>query len=43
MSETNKQTDPNEALADEWAAALDEQEDVVKGRAKVAKFDELED
>ena len=28
MSEENKQSDPNEALADEWAAALDEQEDV---------------
>lgn len=39
----NKQTDPNEALADEWAAALDEQDDMEKGRAKAAKFDELED
>jgi len=42
MSEDNKPTDPNEALADEWAAALDEQ-DGGKDEAKSAKFDELVD
>lgn len=40
MSEANKPTDPNEALADEWAAALDEQDDG-KDEAKAATFDEL--
>ncbi|MEN8166181.1 MAG: flagellar motor switch protein FliN [Pseudomonadota bacterium] len=43
MSETENQTDPNEALADEWAAALDEQEEAEDGSPKAAKFDELQD
>jgi len=44
MSETEKQIDPNEALADEWAAALDEQEEVEgQGVAKTANFDQLKD
>lgn len=38
MNDENK-TDPNEALADEWAAALEEQE----GGAASATFDELKD
>ncbi len=42
MSEKDKQTDPNEALDDEWAAALDEQDDSKDGKSpKTAKFDEL--
>ncbi|MDJ0806510.1 MAG: flagellar motor switch protein FliN [Gammaproteobacteria bacterium] len=44
MSEEDKQADPNEALADDWAAALDEQADVENnGAAKTATFDELKD
>ena len=44
MSERENQVDPNEALADEWAAALDEQAETKKaGRATTARFDELED
>jgi flagellar motor switch protein FliN len=40
--ETKK--DPNEALADEWAAALDEQADSEEeSRATAATFDELTD
>ena len=42
MSEEEKQADPNEALADEWAAALDEQDDTEGGgNPKTAQFDEL--
>lgn len=42
MSEKDKQTDPNEALDDEWAAALDEQDDSKDGKSpKTAQFDEL--
>jgi flagellar motor switch protein FliN/FliY len=39
MSEVENQPDPNEALADEWAAAMDEQAD----EPRKAQFDELED
>lgn len=40
MSDTEK--DPNEALADEWAAALDEQEEqVISAGAESAPFQEL--
>lgn len=43
MNEETK-TDPNEALADEWAAALDEQDDDETGdAAATATFDELTD
>jgi flagellar motor switch protein FliN len=43
MNDESKQ-DPNEALADEWAAALDEQEEVDgAGAASAATFDELTD
>lgn len=43
MSE-DKTTDPNEALADEWAAALDEQvNDETSDNAAAASFDELQD
>ncbi|PVV05836.1 MAG: flagellar motor switch protein FliN, partial [gamma proteobacterium symbiont of Ctena orbiculata] len=43
MSE-EKTTDPNEALADEWAAALDEQdENESEEKAAAASFDELRD
>ncbi|MBT3046505.1 MAG: flagellar motor switch protein FliN [gamma proteobacterium symbiont of Ctena orbiculata] len=44
MSEENT-SDPNEALADEWAAALDEQGDTESGdeAAAAASFDELQD
>ncbi|MCU7795878.1 MAG: flagellar motor switch protein FliN [Candidatus Thiodiazotropha sp. (ex Semelilucina semeliformis)] len=43
MNEETK-TDPNEALADEWAAALDEQDDDESGdAAATATFDELTD
>ncbi|MES9971597.1 MAG: flagellar motor switch protein FliN [Candidatus Thiodiazotropha sp.] len=43
MSE-EKTTDPNEALADEWAAALDEQDENESGdKAAAASFDELRD
>ena len=43
MSE-EKTTDPNEALADEWAAALDEQdENESEDKAAAASFDELRD
>jgi len=43
MNDESKQ-DPNEALADEWAAALDEQEEVGgAGAAEAATFDELTD
>jgi flagellar motor switch protein FliN/FliY len=43
MSE-EKTTDPNEALADEWAAALDEQvEGETEDSAAAASFDELQD
>ncbi|MES9830308.1 MAG: flagellar motor switch protein FliN [Candidatus Thiodiazotropha sp.] len=43
MSE-EKTSDPNEALADEWAAALDEQVDNESGdKAAAASFDELQD
>jgi flagellar motor switch protein FliN/FliY len=43
MSE-QKTTDPNEALADEWAAALDEQDESETGdSAAAASFDELQD
>ncbi|MCU7852655.1 MAG: flagellar motor switch protein FliN [Candidatus Thiodiazotropha sp. (ex Monitilora ramsayi)] len=43
MNEETK-TDPNEALADEWAAALDEQDDEESGdAAATATFDELTD
>jgi flagellar motor switch protein FliN/FliY len=42
MSDENKPIDSDEALADEWAAALDEQ-DVARGQAKTATFDELQD
>jgi flagellar motor switch protein FliN/FliY len=43
MSE-EKTIDPNEALADEWAAALDEQGDNESDdNAAVASFDELRD
>ncbi len=41
MNEETK-TDPNEALADEWAAALDESGDSEKS-AEAASFDELTD
>lgn len=44
MSEADKQTDPNEALADEWAAALNEQTgNEKKDQPQAAKFDELQD
>ena len=44
MSKDVKQTDPNAALADEWAAALDEQgEGEQADGAKTAQFDELQD
>jgi flagellar motor switch protein FliN/FliY len=43
MSKTENQTDSNDALADEWAAALDEQEETEGGTPKTAKFDELQD
>lgn len=44
MSEEQKMPDPNEELADEWAAALDEQGDEAGGvKPKAAQFDELED
>jgi len=43
MSDTDK--DPNEALADEWAAALEEQDDVIPATsglaADTAQFQEL--
>ncbi|MCU7931510.1 MAG: flagellar motor switch protein FliN [Candidatus Thiodiazotropha sp. (ex Codakia rugifera)] len=43
MSE-EKVTDPNEALADEWASALGEQADTEGGdEASAATFDELRD
>ncbi|MET0028023.1 MAG: flagellar motor switch protein FliN [Candidatus Thiodiazotropha sp.] len=45
MSE-DKDVDPNEALADEWAAALEDQaegEAGAKGQTEAATFDELED
>ncbi|MES9811712.1 MAG: flagellar motor switch protein FliN [Candidatus Thiodiazotropha sp.] len=43
MSE-EKMSDPNEALADEWAAALDEQVDKESDdKAAAASFDELQD
>ncbi|MGD8911966.1 MAG: flagellar motor switch protein FliN [Candidatus Thiodiazotropha sp.] len=43
MSE-EKTSDPNEALADEWAAALDEQDDNQSDdKAAAASFDELKD
>ncbi|MCU7906118.1 MAG: flagellar motor switch protein FliN [Candidatus Thiodiazotropha sp. (ex Epidulcina cf. delphinae)] len=43
MSE-DKDTDPNEALADEWAAALGEQTETEGGeQASAATFDELQD
>ncbi|MET0064924.1 MAG: flagellar motor switch protein FliN [Candidatus Thiodiazotropha sp.] len=45
MSE-DKDVDPNEALADEWAAALEDQADgeaSAKGQTEAATFDELED
>ncbi|MET0089666.1 MAG: flagellar motor switch protein FliN [Candidatus Thiodiazotropha sp.] len=45
MSE-DKDVDPNEALADEWAAALEGQaegEASAKGQTEAATFDELED
>ncbi|MEW8029530.1 MAG: flagellar motor switch protein FliN [Candidatus Thiodiazotropha sp.] len=43
MSE-EKTSDPNEALADEWAAALDEQGDNESDdKAAAASFDELQD
>ena len=45
MSE-EKNTDPNEALADEWAAALDEQDEQESGasaEASTATFEELTD
>lgn len=43
MSE-EKTTDPNEALADEWAAALDEQDETEsEDKAAAASFDELRD
>ncbi len=45
MSE-EKQVDPNEALADEWAAALEDQADgeaAAKGMTETAQFDELQD
>ena len=39
-----KTTDPNEALADEWAAALDEQDETdSEDKAAAASFDELRD
>jgi len=41
MNDESKQ-DPNEALADEWAAALEEQGDS-EGGATAATFDELTD
>jgi flagellar motor switch protein FliN len=41
MNEESK-TDPNEALADEWAAALEESGDAEKS-AETASFDELTD
>lgn len=41
MSEEEKQQDPNEALADEWAAALEEQDVEEREQHKAAKFDEL--
>ncbi|MEW8507799.1 MAG: flagellar motor switch protein FliN [Candidatus Thiodiazotropha sp.] len=44
MMSEEKTSDPNEALADEWAAALDEQEDTGSGdQAAAASFDELQD
>jgi flagellar motor switch protein FliN/FliY len=39
----DKNTDPNEALADEWAAALDEQEPEAKAEPSSATFEELTD
>jgi flagellar motor switch protein FliN/FliY len=42
MSEEQKQADPNEALADEWAAALEEQDVEGGEKAKTAEFDELQ-
>ena len=45
MSE-DKSTDPNEALADEWAAALDEQDEQESGgkaEPSTATFEELTD
>ncbi|MEN8177556.1 MAG: flagellar motor switch protein FliN [Pseudomonadota bacterium] len=43
MSEEEKQKDPNAALADDWAAALDEQGDAEDAEGpKTAKFDELQ-
>jgi flagellar motor switch protein FliN/FliY len=38
-----KMSDPNEALADEWAAALDEQAENEDGGPAAASFDELKD
>lgn len=43
MNEEVKQTDPNEALADEWAEALDEQSDNEMKAPRAAEFDELQD
>ncbi len=44
MNNEQQQTDPNEGLADEWAAALDEQNDAEGGLSpKAAEFDELKD
>lgn len=42
MSDDNN-TDPNEALADDWAAALGEQEAASKPETAMATFDELTD
>jgi flagellar motor switch protein FliN/FliY len=46
MMSEEKNTDPNEALADEWAAALEQQEDQeadAKPEASAATFEELTD
>ena len=40
MSDVNRSSDPNEDLADDWAAAMEEQEGG-KGQARTATFDEL--
>ncbi|MES9990306.1 MAG: flagellar motor switch protein FliN [Candidatus Thiodiazotropha sp.] len=44
MMSEEKTSNPNEALADEWAAALDEQGDTEsEDKAAAASFDELQD
>ncbi|MBA1445638.1 MAG: flagellar motor switch protein FliN [Chromatiales bacterium] len=43
MSEEEKTTDPNEALADEWADALEGQAEGEADAAKTAEFEELKE